>query len=142
MMQEYIKNEDGPIPVTSVRQLVCIGNCQNSFISDARFERIDEILERIPRGTVSLSRERGLFNEKWTVRIQVIKPELCGTDDNSIRLLKGDPDKKREISRSDETALVEFLQEQGYNEEHLEDNDNEICARYFVRSIAITQPTK
>ena len=136
------KNENGSIPVSSVRQLVCSGHRRDPFLSDAWLKRIDEILTRIPRGSVSLCREKGAFKERSSVKIQNIKPELCGIEENSIRFLKGDPDKKREISRSDETALVEFLQEQGYNEEHLEDRDNEICARYFVRSIAIPQPTK
>ena len=139
-MQEYIKNEDGLIPVTSVRQLIYLGNRHNSFISDTLFGKIDEILKRIPHGSVTLFRNRDTFKERWSVKIQIIKPEWCGIDDRSIRLLKGDPDKMREISRSDEMALAQFLQEQGYNEEHLGDFNNEVCARYFVRTILKIQP--
>lgn len=136
MTQDVIKNGDGSTPVTSVLQLLHPEHRRTPFVSNADSETIEGILGRIPRGTVSMFLVESVSTNNQKVKIQVIKPELCGVDDNSIRLLNGDPDKTRAISQSDEKALLDFLKCQGFTEEPRPDEDQEICARYFVRSTA------
>ena len=140
MLQIDSKYEDGSIPVTSIQQLLCPGCRLESSLCDVDSERIEEILNRIPRGTVSLFLVDSVSTERKLVRIQVVKPELCGVDDNQIQRLNGDPDDKREVSRSDEKVLIDFLNRQGFDEEPHDEDDNEVCARYFVRTIAISRP--